>query len=192
MGCSSGASRRRSRLAHVASHACVSVPAYQWRVPRDGQDGLIVLRQVLMTFCIALALIGLVIALLYPSSAPPADPPDSLCELPAAPRCRRGVANASHRATLNCTDDSTLASSYRARFFLRVAFANAAALFGFIGFFLTNEWWPYPVGLAIAACGLIRAAPTRERLRRDQERLAETSCFRRLVPALRSSMRPRA
>jgi F0F1-type ATP synthase membrane subunit c/vacuolar-type H+-ATPase subunit K len=146
---------------------------------------------VFTTFCISLALFGVVLAFLYPS-APPTDPPTVLVGglllwgaigVLLTPRIEK---------PLNCTDDSTLASSYRTRFFLRIAFAQAAALFGFVGFFLTYEWWTYPVGVAIAAVGFYRAAPTREHLRQDQERLAGTSCFRPLVHALRTSMQPRA
>jgi hypothetical protein len=88
---------------------------------------------------------------------------------------------------LNCTSDATLAVSYRARFFFRIAFSEAAALFGFVGFFITYSWWPYPVGVAITAYGFRHAAPTRANLRRDQERLAEQGCSRPLVRVLRTA-----
>ena len=85
---------------------------------------------------------------------------------------------------LVCTDDVSLAGSYRTRFFLRIAFAETAALFGFVGFFIASVWWVYPAGAGIAFIGFARAAPTRTRLRRDQERLSEQGCFRSLVAAL--------
>jgi hypothetical protein len=85
---------------------------------------------------------------------------------------------------LVCTDDVALAGSYRTRFFVRVAFAETAALFGFVGFFIASVWWVYPAGAAITLIGFARAAPTRAKLRRDQERLNEQSCFRSLVTAL--------
>ena len=86
---------------------------------------------------------------------------------------------------LPCTDDRGLAGSYRARFFLRMAFAESAALFGFVGFFLTYAWWPYPIGAVMAALGFARAAPSRRNLERDQQDLVHRQCARSLVGALR-------
>ena len=91
---------------------------------------------------------------------------------------------------LDCSDDRRLAESYRTRFFLRIAFAESAALFGFVGFFTASEWWVYPGGVAIAFAWFARAAPTRTRLQQDQEHLSEQGCFRALVPALTRLPRP--
>ena len=168
------------------------VPRNVRSFPGEGRDGLIALRRVFLTFCIALALLGVVLAFLYPSSAAPADPPTALA---GGLLLLGGVGvllSSRFERPLDCTNDTTLALSYRMRFFHRIAVADSAALLGFVGFFLTYEWWPYPVGIAIAACGFVRAAPTRGHLRHDQQRLAESSCFRPLVHALRTSMSPRA
>lgn len=86
---------------------------------------------------------------------------------------------------LDCTDDRRLAGSYRTRFFLRIAFSEVAALFGFVAFFVTYYWWAYPIGAAIAALGFRRAAPTAANLRHDQEILSRSGCGRSLVRALR-------
>ena len=67
---------------------------------------------------------------------------------------------------------------------LRIAFAESAALFGFVGFFAASVWWVYPAGAAITFAGFARAAPTRARLHRDQDRLNEQGCFRSLIAAL--------
>lgn len=110
----------------------------------QGVDGLLVLRQVFLSFAGALVAFGVVLAVLYPTSHPPRDPPTAVVVgllafgaigVLVEPRLERG---------LDCTDDTTLAGTFRARFFLRMAFANAAALYGFVGFFLTYAWWPYP------------------------------------------------
>lgn len=85
---------------------------------------------------------------------------------------------------LEGTSDVTLASSYRSRFFLRVAFAEVAALAGFIAFFETYQWWAFPAGALFTVIGLRRAAPTTARLARDQERLTAVHCEHRLVDAL--------
>ena len=160
------------------------------RITRQQGDGLILLRQLFVSFVIALLMFGVVIAVLYPTSPPPADSPTvvvaALLFLGAI-----GVALTPRiEGQLDGTDDAALAASYRTRFFLRIAFAESAALFGFVGFFLTYDWWPYPVGLTIAAFGFSRAAPTRKNLRHDQELLAQRSCFRPLVRALRTTAPP--
>jgi F0F1-type ATP synthase membrane subunit c/vacuolar-type H+-ATPase subunit K len=145
---------------------------------------------VFVIFGVALVMFGVVLAVLYPTSPPPADPPTAVVAgilifgafaVLMTPRIER---------PLDCTDDGSLAASYRKRFFLRIAFSEAAALYGFVGFFLTYAWWPYPIGVAIAAFGFRRAAPTRSNLRRDQEHLAEQACFRPLVRTLRTTPPP--
>jgi F0F1-type ATP synthase membrane subunit c/vacuolar-type H+-ATPase subunit K len=144
---------------------------------------LALLRQVFMSFCLAIVGFGVVLAFLWPSQSKEAASPGlaiGLVLLGAA----AGIAGRFIEKPLVCTDDRSLAGSYRARFFLRIAFADTGALFGFVGFFITSEWWVYPAGAAIAFVGFARAAPTRARLRRDQERLNEDGCFRSLVAAL--------
>jgi hypothetical protein len=104
----------------------------------------------------ALLTFGVVIAVLYSTSNPPTDPPHGI----AAALLTAGAAGllagtrVERNKRLDCTDDTTLANGYRTRFFLPVAFAEAAALFGFVGFFLTYDWWPYPIGLLITVVGL--------------------------------------
>ena len=161
------------------------------RAERFRGDGLIMLRQVILSFCGSLVLFGVVLLSMYPSSVPPREPPNTfIIGLLTVGALNVIVVGRRIERPLDCTDDGKLASTYRTRFFLRIAFAQAAAMFGFVGFFATYAWWPYPVGLAICAIGFVRAAPTRRNLERDQERLAEASCFRPLVRALRSAMPP--
>ena len=89
------------------------------------------------------------------------------------------------RALLDCASETTLAASYRTRFFLRIAFAESAALFGFVGFFIANLWWVYPASLVLAAVGFLRLAPTRANLAEDQRLLRDRGCNLSLVAALR-------
>ena len=159
---------------------------YRRRPPTRREDGLVLLRQLFVTFCSTVVMFGIVLGALYPSSKPPTDPPNAVI---AAFLIFGGIGvlwSSRFEPPVKCTSDATLAATYRARFFFRIAFSQAAALFGFVGFFLTYDWWPYPVGVMIAAYGLSHAAPTRSNLRRDQERLTEQGCFRPLVQALRS------
>ncbi len=55
-------------------------------------------------------------------------------------------------------------------FFSRVAFAEVAALFGFVMFVLSTSGLVYLVGAAISLAGMIDAAPTRRRLAALQRR----------------------
>jgi len=155
-------------------------------------DGVLMLRQVFVSFCLSIALFGVVLAVLYPSSKPPADPPIAVA---IGLLVLGGVSFAAGQRAerpLNCESDVKLAGSYRTRFFLRMAFSQAAALFGFVGFFLTFAWWTYPIGATITAIGYRRAAPTAWRLASDQQELSSRGCARSLIRALRQPYPPRA
>lgn len=151
-------------------------------LPRPS-NGLTALRQTFETFCLAVAGFGIVLVFLWPSQSDEPRVPGmafGLLVLGAV----AGVAGRFIEKPLDCTTDRRLAGSYRVRFFARIAFSEAAALFGFVGFFTSSEWWVYPAGAGIAFVGFARAAPTRGNLRRDQESLIERACNRSLVAAL--------
>jgi len=88
---------------------------------------------------------------------------------------------------LSCGNEVQLKTSYTNRFFIRIAFSEAAALLGFVGFFVTGEPWVYPAAALITFVGFARAAPTRGHLRRDQDLLREHGCYIPLVPALHTA-----
>jgi hypothetical protein len=77
---------------------------------------------------------------------------------------------------LDCTDPGALLATYWTRFFLRIAFADAAALVGFV---LADSWWLYPLGAAFAFVGFVRLAPTERNLQRDQEALTSQAADNR-------------
>jgi hypothetical protein len=159
--------------------------------PSGRADGLALLRQVFLSFCVAIVLLGVVQAFLYSGAEPVSDPsPEVAAGLLAVAAVGMMVIQPRLEKPLPCDDDATLAAGYRARLFLRIAFSEAAALSGFVGFFLTYAWWPYPVGAAMAAVGFIRAAPSRRNLTRDQDELMYRQCGRSLVGALRSAAPP--
>ncbi|MGK2948727.1 MAG: hypothetical protein ACSLFP_09145 [Acidimicrobiales bacterium] len=81
---------------------------------------------------------------------------------------------------LDCTSDGSLLGTYRTRFFLRLAMAEAVALLGFVAVFLTGDAWLYPFGGAFTTVGFLRAAPTERNLERDEETLNEQGCGRSL------------
>ncbi len=150
------------------------------------RDGLILLRQVFLAFLTAILLFGVVLLALWPAQST-ADPSPTLALVLIGLGVSSAVVQRFVEKPLDCTDDVKLADSYRTRFFRRIAMSEAAALFGFVGFFTASVWWVYPVGAAIALVGFARAAPTRRHLHRDQERLTEQSCFRSLLRALRTA-----
>ena len=73
---------------------------------------------------------------------------------------------------LDGSDPGGVVRSYHRRFFARMAWAEAPALFAFGGFLvLGGEPWVYLIGLTASLVGFALAAPTRASLRRDQEQL---------------------
>lgn len=59
---------------------------------------------------------------------------------------------------------------YRARFFMRVALAEAPALAGFVAVLVAGRTWLYAIGLAASVVGFAALLPTPRRVRRDQAR----------------------
>lgn len=147
-------------------------------------NGLTVLRQLFLSFSSALVLIT-VVAVILSTSIGHVDPPTSvsmtivivvgLASLIAGRRARR---------ELDCRTDRTLADSYRQRFFLRLAFAESAALIGFAISIAIGPWWAYFVALAFTVAGFARLAPTRRNLTLDQQHLGANGCHRSLADAL--------
>ncbi|MCB1002621.1 MAG: hypothetical protein KDB35_00385 [Acidimicrobiales bacterium] len=156
--------------------------AEQRRADARGADGLVLLRQLCVAFLVSLGLFGVVLAFIY--AGPLEDPMAFAPWLVLAVGVGGLVGVPFVERPLDCASDASLAATYRTRFFLRVAAAQAPALFGFVGFFLT-AWWLYPLGLAFALVGFARLAPTVRHLAADQEVLLASGCNRDLVHALR-------
>jgi hypothetical protein len=68
--------------------------------------------------------------------------------------------------------------------FIGIGLAEAAALFGVVGIFLSGSLWVYLVGLAFGLFGLWRVAPSRRNLTEDQTRLRQQGSSLDLVAAL--------
>ena len=150
-----------------------------------GRDGLLALRQVFLSFCVSVVLVGVVVGLVSLEGGP---------ESPNAAVAIGGfvVAVLAFAAQwvfdekLDGTSDEQLAASYRRRFFRRIAFSEAPALIGFVYAFI-YAGWAYAVGLAFTTVGFVRAAPTARHLEADQDDLATQGCQRSLVRALRAT-----
>jgi len=179
----------------------VSLPRRQRRIAKAvGNDGLVVTRAIFLSFVLALALIGVVVAILTNFSKLGRGP-NSL-HTPAAVGFGVGVAvvglggqllsaRIGGRLPVESTmTPSQIAGAYRVRFFLRVAFSEAAALVGFVGFIVTGRWWQYLIGAAFAGIGFVRLAPTAGNLRRDQLTIDQTRPGLNLIGVLRSTPPP--
>jgi hypothetical protein len=161
----------------------------QRKLMSEGGDGLIALRLVFVTFASALIVIGVVVAVLAAAGGEDADVHVGWA---IAAVMAFGVVSLTmvrfFRARLDCASRETLSLSYRTRFFLRIAFSDAAAVMGFVGFILTWNPAPYAVGLVFAAVGFAYLAPTRANLSREQTALTLAGCGRNLVADLRGGV----
>jgi cbb3-type cytochrome oxidase subunit 3 len=149
------------------------------RAQRSGDANVLQLLRLLFTsFAMSLVLIGVVVIALADSEPAEADRPAA--SVVAAGVVAYGAlslfAPRLIERPLDCSDETALVSGYRTRLFLRIAFANAAALIGFVGFFLSGAAWMYPLGAIFAVMGYVRLAPSRRNLERDQEELNQQGC----------------
>jgi hypothetical protein len=88
------------------------------------------------------------------------------------------------RRPLDCTSDANLASTYRTRFFLRVALGNVPALVAFVASFAAGEYLLYLLGCAFSVVALVYAAPSKKNIAADQSDLVRGGCARSLLAAL--------
>jgi F0F1-type ATP synthase membrane subunit c/vacuolar-type H+-ATPase subunit K len=150
-------------------------------------DPLVALRAVFLSFSSALVLFGVVLAFL--------DVPNG----PVLPWLAYVIVSAAASVVavqvtvkpLDCSSAATLATSYRQRFFLVIAFSESVALFAFVFTFIGGPRWIYDVGGVFALYRFWTVfPPTRAGLAHDQERVTAAGCELSLVRALRSSPPP--
>ncbi|MGH9113709.1 MAG: hypothetical protein ACRDZN_15635 [Acidimicrobiales bacterium] len=149
----------------------------------SGEDGLTAVRAQFVTFAVSLGLIGIVVGLLADGGTRSSMSGQSGALLVTAVGAVTVLLARFVPRPLNCHSDASLAGSYRSRFFL--AFAQGAALCGFVAFFLTANPAMYPLALIFSAAGYVSLAPTAARLDADQQALGIGGCGRSLVLALR-------
>jgi hypothetical protein len=163
--------------------------ALQRQARKPGVEALFMLRQAMESFSAALILFGVVLPFTNPKTTSPA-PWFAILALFAVfttvvvPRLEK---------PLDCTSPTTLAGSYRTRLFLRVAFAQSVALFGFTFTFIGGSIWIYYAGAAFTLGRFWTGiAPTRAALEHDQRVLNERGCGLSLLVALRGAAPPAA
>ena len=143
-------------------------------------------RTMLLAFCNAIVLIGVVVAIIDGTG-------DQFGQLPVSPVLLVVVlvgllgqlAFPLVRRPLDCTDSSALARSYlNRRLFSGLAISEAPALVGFLGFLLTSKAWLYPLGAVFTAIGFARTAPTRAQPYAEEAQLVAAGFGESLIAAL--------
>jgi len=154
-----------------------------WR-SRSG-DLLVNLRRLMIVFVSAIVLIGVVVVTLGDQANTPGPTVRSIAVVVAA-GVSSLVMQAFVRPMLDCASARTLATSYRERFFLRLALSESTALIAFVVYMVWGPTWVYFIGAAFTLVGFWRLAPTRRSLQRDQDQLSLNGCQLSLVAALRT------
>ncbi|SRR5258708_36268299 len=149
---------------------------------RTSGDTLVNLRSLYLSFLGSLVLYGLVLPFVVPFRGDRATLPWAIALIVLA------IATfAFPRVVERPMPCDSLAGYFRTRFFLRIAFANTTALFGFVFAFTTMSNWMYYLGVLLSIPGFVRAAPTRTALIREQDELTARGCNHSLIAALRST-----
>jgi hypothetical protein len=153
-----------------------------------GADPVLTLRRLFISFCVAIVLIGFVLTLMdLDHRSATISTTTAVAVTAVAGVVGLGACIWCERRPLRCDDAAVLASSYRTRFFMQIACVEYPALIGFVLAVLSASIAPYLVAAAFTAIGFAAAAPTHNRLARDQRRLREAGCDTNLIGALRGS-----
>jgi hypothetical protein len=158
-------------------------------VPRSakigGMDGLKLLRTIFASFVLAIVLIAVAAFLVSGDIESDVDPL-AAAGLTGLFGIGAQLVGRKVERPLTCGTHQEVAASYRARFFLRLASSEIAALLGFVLTVLAASPLPYLVGFAVTAVGFARAAPTESNLAKDDEALRLGGCGTPLVEAIKT------
>ena len=164
------------------------LPGVAMRRAKTAPNALVALRAVFVSFVMAILLYGVVLIFIVSG-----DDGDASLGVGTATAGVGAVGfvcillSATIGGELRCGSLEELLGSYRTRFFLRVAFAELAALVGFVATFLAESLTPYLLGAAFALVGFARLAPTRSRLQSEQDELRRRGCAHGIYDALRGA-----
>jgi F0F1-type ATP synthase membrane subunit c/vacuolar-type H+-ATPase subunit K len=159
---------------------------------RDESTGtapIVALRHVFLSFTLALGLVSVVVVLLG-DMVDGDEPVELSIGVVTVVGLASLIAGRRIRRSLDCTSDASLVTSYRSRFFLRLALAEAVTMLAFVLGIAVGPWWVYFVGLAFTAIGFARLAPTRRNLERDDAELAAHGCHRSIARLLAHTLTP--
>jgi hypothetical protein len=144
------------------------------------------LRGVFVSFCAGVVLVGVVVLVLGDLDPKQPDRPTLAVSIVVGVSAICLALQRFVPKPLDCTNAASLAPTYRTRFFLLIAFAETCSLVAFAVYVALGPGWVYFFGLAFTLFGFTRAAPTRSRLRADQDALANRGCTLSLVAALQA------
>lgn len=160
------------------------VPQLMAKKVRETGSPLLSTRLLLLSFSSSLVLISLVVLFLSSDTEPTGSPSAAVaCAIAAAVATCLVALGRVVKRTLPCGDVGQVLGAYRTRFFLQMAFNNAAAMSGFVLVFLSGVPWPYFVALPIALVGQLLAAPTLHNLEAESRSMAAQGCPTSLLGA---------
>jgi hypothetical protein len=136
-------------------------------------SGLVVVRQLFLTFALAIAMFGFVLTQLDLSSADASMSSVTVMVVVGAIAFVALVLGPIVERPLDGSDVGRLAETWRTRFFVRIAFGEAPALAGFAGAFLAGSISPYVLGASATAVIFARSAPSARQIAKDQDGLDE-------------------
>ncbi|WP_052664561.1 hypothetical protein [Nitriliruptor alkaliphilus] len=152
-----------------------------------GQPMVMVLRQLLIMFWLAIVGLGVVVHFTFRDGTETTDGSVAWALLAVGGLMSLAGAGVARRRPLACGEPGALAAQYRVTFFIGVAFAEMAALLGFVAAFTISAAWPYYVGLVTSAIAFSLFIPTRSRLAAVDRELQARGCPHSLRAALYAS-----
>ena len=161
------------------------LPLTVHRAGRDtGSDPLVLLRKVFIVFCVSIAGVTVVVLVLGDVSEGREPVAVSVGVVGGYGIVSLFAPRLINRP-LDCSSGPALVVSYRTRFFLGAAVANAAAMVGLVISTSLGPWWVYFVGAGFTVIGLARIAPSRGHLEADELELRSAGCSLSLIRSLR-------
>lgn len=177
----------RSVWRHIWPDILLPVPHFAlWRMSRKGVDALTGMRALFITWLETPLLIIFVVWVIFRDEAKSGsiEPRWFVAGLAVFSLVTLALIRYFGAKRLDAGDRDKLVGSFTSVFFVRMALAQAVFLIGFVGAFVTGQWWMVLVGLPFTLVGFFIAAPTRSNLARAQEELNRQGTTLDLVQAL--------
>ncbi|MEQ8841708.1 MAG: hypothetical protein RIB98_12070 [Acidimicrobiales bacterium] len=160
------------------------VPTRGMRMAAGGTNGLTIMRLVWITFVASMLLIG--VAVFAIDRALPGGGADGrvVAMVVAGLGVFAQVAAIRFVPAITGTTMPAVRATAQRAFFLRIAFAEPAALLGFLGFVLSGNAAVYVVGFVVGMAGMADAAPTASWIADGQKELQASGSDVELLAAL--------
>lgn len=161
-----------------------------WRIFRKRRDGQVVplmaMRTIFFAMSMGVFLFGLVVVMNIASAkSSPDDPPVVMAVVILGIGVLVQLAARKFVRPLDVSSEQALQASYRGRYIIWTAAAEAAGLAGFVAALVVVQWWVLVIAALISGVGLYLAAPTEAAVQRDEERLQAQGSRYSLTAVLR-------